>query len=479
MGKGRYVVYSMSVVLLLTALAGCSTGNPLIGRECGLEEQEAPEDAEADMEDRKSVQAAKAAPEKRESIQDTEADSEEQNPAQDIAPAYDFSTVEYDLSAIPAMENEMYAAWDGGIYFRQYSDEDMEDGALWADFGPIADTEKELMRMEPDGRAAQAGVDCGCGSMYIVGGRLYSQRYLGEENYEERYRVYSSELDGSSVTEYASARVLAAKGSRIICQTADHGLAFIDAQTGQEQMLVDDRAYYLDAAEKEIFFYKNPHGDGEDAYDLTLCSADYEGGVKELKTITRAEYTEYMGNDAAYMFETALEIPCFRILGDDLYFSAGSRNGNAHMYSGGPIYSMKKDGSGCRVVTTSFDEYFYLYDDGKEEFAAPFPYAPYDKPYLHGATSSVLFYPDTSGTCYVLLSAAESEELSIALYADGSMNQTVRDVEYIGGRLFFTVVDLTYNGEQSIGWRDYYDRGQSRCYCKEMGSGETRLLYAY
>lgn len=47
---------------------------------------------------------------------------------------HDFAPVSYDLSKIPAMENRMYAAWEGNIYYRQYSDEDKEDGGLWAHF---------------------------------------------------------------------------------------------------------------------------------------------------------------------------------------------------------------------------------------------------------------------------------------------------------------------------------------------------------
>lgn len=454
-------------------------------------------------------------------------DAEAEAPHAESGTVYALTPVTYDLSALPAMKNRLYALWEGAIYFRQYSDEDWVDGALWADFEPSAANQKALMCMKPDGELVQVGEDYGCGALLIVEGRLYSQRCLGGEEYV----VYSCALDGSDVKDYDSAEVLEERNGRIICRTAASGLSYIDARTGQEHVLVDREAWYLDATEEEIFFYGYQENEGyqesgsgqegpsdqEDrsnqengetgAQELTLYSVDYEGTVRTLKMLTRGEYLEYMGDELWYQYP--MDIPYFKRLGDRLYFSAGSYNGNAHMYSGGPIYSMWRDGSGCRVEVPSANAFFYLYDDGGNralyyqtnrglsgsedtgmrqalldgevpgDVTIPPPYDRYDKPYVEGGTSSVLFYPDTSGVCYVLLTAQESGALGIVTHVDGRWVQKIDAIEYLGGRLFFTVTDLTYNREKSIGWRDYYDRGRSVCYCKELESGEIRQVYEY
>lgn len=435
---------------------------------------------------------------------------------------YGCSPVTEELSDIPAMENKLYAAWDGKIYYRQYSDEDMEDGGLWADFEPIAGTEKELMCMESDGSVSQVGVDYGCEEMFIACGRIYSQKYTEpQENSGSRIRssvVYSCSLDGSDVREYDSARVLAAKGDRIICQTVNEGLSFIDTQTGQEYVLMEQYAVYLEADEEELFCFYYPKDAGEDAYDVTLCSLDYTGNVHELKTITREEYAECMGENYLdmLMFEKPIDIPCFKTIGDDLYFSAGSYNGNGSMYTGGPIYSMKRDGSGCRIEAVSYERNFYLYDDGinrsmyctlidestsrglegirqislcgeEQDIVLRMPYRPYEEPYVHIVYDSendpvgdfVMIYPDTSGVCYVLLTGQETEELGIRTHVDGHVVQQLNGIEYLDGKLFFTVTDLIYSTEYSIGWRDGYERGRSACYCKDIDSGRISLLYEY
>lgn len=437
---------------------------------------------------------------------------------------YGCSPVTEDLSDIPPMENKLYAAWDGKIYYRQYSDEDMEEGGLWADFDPVADTAKELMCMEPDGSVLQVGVDYGFGEMFIVCGRIYSQKCTEQQRNDgddrlRDYVVYSCALDGSDMREYDSTRVLAAKGDRIICQTMNHGLSFIDARTGEEHVLMEQYAGYLEADEEELFCFYYPKDAGEDSYDVTLCSLDYEGNLHELKSITRKEYADCMGGEDFLdwlMFETPIDIPCFKIAGEDLYFSAGSYNGTGSMYTGGPIYSMKRNGRRCRIEAVSFERYFYLYDDGinRSLYCAPIdeetsrvldkiqsirlygveqdielrmPYRPYEEPYVHTVYDQesypvgelVMIYPDTAGICYILLNLQDSEELGIRTHVDGQVVQQLDEIEYLDGKLFFTVTDLVYSTKYSIGWRDGYERGRSECYCKDLDSGEITLLYEY
>ena len=450
--------------------------------------------------------------------------------AEEGANIYDFGPVTYDLSAVPDMENRLYAEWDGSIYFRQYSDEDIEKGALWANFGDIPDTEKELMCLAPDGELIQVGTDYGCGAIYIVNGRLYSQcrKYADPDNKEESacyYVVYSCELDGSDIKEYASSRVMTVKGGNIIC-VGDYekpGLTIIDGYTGQEHILVDEAVFYLDATEKEVFFFRQPRIDDESfVYDTVLYSVDYNGRVRELATFTVEECAEMLGEDPEYM--SSIQIPYFKIWGNDIYLSAGWYAGSGNMYQGGAIYSMKKDGSECKVEALSYDDIFYLYDDGINrallcstideksgrvaENGRMLPISligqapqnitlrpaygyPYDEAYVYSSTAydpldhsvypdtSVLLYPDTSGICYVLLTEQDCEGLSVDAYVDGSLNQDIKDIEYLDGKLFFTVTDLTYNPEESVGWRDGYDRGRTACYCKDMKNGEIRLLYEY
>lgn len=509
MKKGRCI---RCVILVTVLLAGCVTGcgekNVSAEQESSLEEDTAWQETESGPGEQENAQAQENS-EKTGSVQESKEESGEQEQAYpaDGADEYGFGPVSHDLSDIPPMENRLYAEWDGKIYYRQYSDEDREDGGLWADFRPIANSEKELMCMEPDGSVSQVGIDYGCGALFVVSDRVYSQKYVGlahEDSYENSsYKVYSCKLDGSNVVEYSSAKVLDVKNGGIICQTVNEGLAFIDAQTGQERILTDENIHYLGADDEEIFYSYDLQREEDEAYDVTLLAMDYEGNRRELKTVSREEYIDCMGGDSDYGMK--IHIPCFKIIEDDLYFSAGTYNGSANMYAGGPIYSMKRNGSGCKVEAVAGESHFYVYDDGgsraiyyekysgsaalvkvqkiygeiPQNIVLRYPYVSYDEPYVNSQPDSVLLYPDTSGICYVLLSAEECGELSILLYVDGSRRQAIEDIEYVNGRLFFTVTDLTYNREECIGWRDYYDRGSSACYCKDLENGEIRLLYEY
>lgn len=441
---------------------------------------------------------------------------------------YGCSPVTEDLSMLPAMENRVYAEWEGSIYYRQYSGEDMDEGGLWAYFEPVPGTAKELMCMGPDGTVTQVGVDYGCDGLFIVNGRIYSQKYeQTRENGRQVTRavVYSCDLDGSNVKKYSARRLYAVKGDKIICGTGGYagddgyGITWIDGRNGEEHVLISGKglyhgAQYLGATEEEVFLYKliKYETEGrEPPYNLTLYSVDYKGNCKDLATVTAQEYVDCLTDD---LMQDPLYIPCFRIWGDDLYFSVGSANGNAHMYSGGMIYQVKKDGSGLtRLVDASAAEEFYLYDDGTNSalFCRLLDERAYlsedgmqqvvlqgkavddivvrdadqtyfDRPHSYVAADgadAILFYPDTSGVCYVLLSEKESKKLGIRTHVDGHLKQQIEDIEYLDGKLFFTVTDLTYSEKYSIGWRDGYVRGRSVCYCKDMESGKIRALYEY
>ena len=268
---------------------------------------------------------------------------------------YRCSPVSEDLSALPAMENRVYAGWEGNIYYRQYSDEDTDEGGLWAEFEPVPGTAKEIMCMKPNGSVTQVGTDYGHGDFFIVGGRIYSQKYVQtrEDGRQVTHEVvYSCELDGSGVKEYSASRVLAVKGCKVICGTGGyagydgHGITWIDGWDGEEHVLIPGKglcheAEYLGATEEEVFFYRLVENGSRMRvpYDVTLYSVDYQGKVGELATVTEQEYVDCLTDD---LMEYPLYISCFRILGDDLYFSVGSANGNAYMYSGGMIYRVKR-----------------------------------------------------------------------------------------------------------------------------------------
>ncbi len=417
---------------------------------------------------------------------------------------WDFGPVSLDLSDLPPIDNKMYAAWDGKIYFRQYSNEDTETGALWGLFGALPDTGKELMCMDAAGVVTQVGMDYGCEGMYIAEGRIYSQIFTQEDG----YRVYSCALNGSDVKSYGAANILAVQGSRVICQMKETGLSFIDACTGQEQILTQKDVTYLGADEQQIFYYGYEVNDATGTEEMTLYAVDYAGSISTLRMFPREEYIDIGTYDMIYQYP--LTAQHLKIVEDTLYFTVGSHNGNAYVYSGGPIYSMKRDGSDCRIEAVCYETFYYLYDDGTNRVIyyysdderygesignkrrrvtlrgeAPYEinpwigYLSYDEPYYHADSNTLLCYPDMSGICYGLLTIEESRSLSIAPYIEGSQVQKISDIEYVEDRLFFTVTEIQYNPEKSTGWREYYDRGGSTCYCKDLKSGDIRVLYEY
>ena len=173
MAKGKYLnCIEMGALLLALGLIGCGANNAsgtVVERSVTVdataeevtqetskkrEEQEVSiesEDGLTGQNTQEDSETSKTEPETKPESETSEA------PTEVIDNLYGFGPVSYDLSALPAMENKLYAEWEGNIYFRQYSDEDLEEGALWANFGDIPNTEKELMCLTPDGELTQVG----------------------------------------------------------------------------------------------------------------------------------------------------------------------------------------------------------------------------------------------------------------------------------------------------------------------------------
>ncbi len=90
---------------------------------------------------------------------------------------------------------------------------------------------------------------------------------------------------------------------------------------------------------------------------MTLYAVDYAGSISTLRMFPREEYIDIGTYDRIYQYP--LTAQHLKIVEDTLYFTVGSHNGNAYVYSGGPIYSMKRDGSDCRMEQSGSEDQRY------------------------------------------------------------------------------------------------------------------------
>lgn len=143
--NGRII--AVCAVILMLGMTSFFAGR---GTECEGTQEEQQSDMAAEQEQQTPAPVV-VGPDSTEAGQ-TGSDAEDVSEAGtsgEAEPEYDFGPVSYDLTSLPPMENRMYAAWEDNIYYRQYSDEDLEDGALWGEFSGITGTAKEIMCMEP------------------------------------------------------------------------------------------------------------------------------------------------------------------------------------------------------------------------------------------------------------------------------------------------------------------------------------------
>lgn len=370
--------------------------------------------------------------------------------------------------SIPAMNNEYYTQWDGNIYFRQYSDKSMDEGALFANYSPNHDENvpKDIMCMDSDGNITKVGKDYGRDVIFILNEKIYSTGRFSDETV-----IYSSDLTGENINTYENLfDIYDTYNDIIICQTKKWGIAVIDSKTGKEKTLVeyeDEHISYLGCDDKYIYYYLNQSNE-----ELLLYKMTYDGDSTLLTKIIIESI-----NPAYY-------IPDFQIVDDYLFFNVGYDDGSGSYYQGGNIYQLKKDGTEKEVI---YKQYFQEYND-----PSFYVYKTNSGHYEIKERSSqgicqmddngdIYIYPDETNIKYILLTKNE-------YYTLGHGNQdtmedkkiwTIDNMEYINGKFFFTIHIGIYNDEESIGWRDYYTRLESYDYCKDLSTQEITLLNQY
>lgn len=430
-----------------------------------------------------------------------------------------------------AMENQYYAEWDGNIYFRQYHADSFIEGALWADYDYASQPllEKDFVCMDAQGNVTKVGKDYGYGAMYIVDAvgndpRIYSTM-LDEDGL---YKIYSCDLAGkNSVCLHSSEIRIDFCGryeDKIAFCEGHNKIGYVDLKNGDVSYFRDFREEeYLGINEKGVYYIGHQYSEDADFY---ICKGSYDGKTEILDQFRIVdlvpddmldECLDAEGN--LLYFATSYETADVDIVEKKIYFLLQGYAGTGHFPQGGALFELNMATEICtkiskmpnvtkfRVVAQDANTWIYYpqegYVDGEYEvWTENFPIdgnteadapddvnARYDmggvtqQYYSHGGYG-VYATPDANGCSYEVLSEEEINSLGIGNptmigETNADVYWSIERAEYIGDKLFFSVVISDHDREQNVGWRDFYVRRVTYDYCKDLSSGEITLLQSY
>ena len=364
--------------------------------------------------------------------------------------------------------NQLYAEYDGKIYFRRYSAEDKVPGELFGNFRDVEEvTEKDLMCMDSEGNVEKIGTDSGIGTMLIFDGYLYSaKRDVTDSGYLYN-QVYSCKLDGTEEINYESTDVVGMLGSYLVCTGKEKKLFIIDTVTREEKLLTSGADEYLFTADNQVYFVSYPEVTEAVIYRVTA-----DGVKSEIARMTVDDLKKISETEANY-----ISVVCSQIAGNKLYFAAGYYAGSAHMYQGGLMARVNADGTEFEILGEFLPDSFYILNNDLENIVGG---KKLGRSYF-SEDLALCYVKDADSTEEVLLTQEEYESLGMGGYSDYQEDNfwELSEVEVTGDKLFFTITTGKHDASQDIGWRYYYTREKTAVFCKDMKTGEICELYAY
>ena len=376
----------------------------------------------------------------------------------------------------------------GSVYYRQYGAGSFSKSGIFNNFYPMPGAKSKIMRLNNDGTSDMLFDDDGTGPIYIYRDADQSREPLfiltriksggADRDYNE---IYGVTFDGRVTDIKLTGNIVAVDGRRslIIAQKNEGAIFAYDMRTQKTTRLTGDNFWpvYYDEKDGVLYIYEQT----EDLYDYDAVRGDdyfnvaaynVENAKKTvLFSASEETVTSYMGEwhypGQYYEFQNSST--------DDknFYVNIVQYGGTAYMLNGEVRVVIAKDGSSHRYMSEmSEPDWFGV-----------------QKPFTYRSDSP--FYKDTPGY-YVYESAGaraprlvlNDADLAAAglpsgvYYGDDDFG-ALQNIEYVDGRVFFTVTTGIRNYDEDIGWRTGYDRVKSRVYVKDLTTGKITQIYSY
>ncbi|MEY8338793.1 hypothetical protein AALB16_12360 [Lachnospiraceae bacterium 62-35] len=388
--------------------------------------------------------------------------------------------------------------YKGNDYYWKYSSDSVEPDGLFNWFYPKENVENQLACRYPDGTEEILFTAIGKGDIYIVEDRIYMS---------PRYDLLQSvDLSGGSPLTYENMELCTAndEAGTVIVKTfaPPHQIHVIDGRDGSVRQIYEGEAEFVDTAGEYAYFSLND----TNANQLALLQLRTDGSG-EMKEIDRFSYPPDYGSRYS-----VLEIS---LLGDILYYSYGFYDGTGGYFQIGGINSVKTDGSDARVCIepeiihaeeflaeeTGEGVLIYYVEDEEGSYISDWSDYAYSgctvKNLKTGLTEKSSF-PLSRQKSYVYLNGAVSgimenkavyetlipQDLASSLgcttvYREDADTVIIRNLERIGGEIYFVAEKSRRYPEGDVGWRPAYQRIRSDFYHMNLGDSQAELIYSY
>ena len=295
-----------------------------------------------------------------------------------------------------------YVTYNGKSYYWEYhgnsfydpEPQNIEDGQLLLYDNAVND----LICEDKNGNKETIYSGYAAGNIWIFSNRIFIEKHIDDEDFEETDWIISIKLDGTDQKEVGGYDSIYGVCDKGLILTGHEPLGHLLTSDLKEELLFE--GYFIGIDDNVIYFTSE-----NDRTPTTLKSIDSNG---ENET-TLAQIVPYW-------------VDCLQVIDNDIYFQYGDSD------LGGQIAKVKKDGTGFTDLEDNSTNKFTAYKekDGKVTFK-------------YGGALNEPFEEDGSVYAYTDKSSKRVKMLSPDEYKDLGTN--LQNISYSGDNLYYVVIN--------------------------------------
>lgn len=295
-----------------------------------------------------------------------------------------------------------YVTYNGKSYYWEYhgnsfydpEPQNIEDGQLLLYDNAVND----LICEDKNGNKETIYSGYAAGNIWIFSNRIFIEKHIDDEDFEETDWIISIKLDGTDKKEVGGYDSIYGVCDKGLILTGHEPLGYLLTSDLKEELLFE--GYFIGIDDNVIYFTSE-----NDRTPTTLKSIDSNG---ENET-TLAQIVPYWVNS-------------LQVIDNDIYFQYGQLD------HGGKVAKVKKDGTGFTVLDDSSINKFAAYKEknGKVTFK-------------YGGALNEPFEEDGSVYAYTDKSSKRVKMLSPDEYKD--LGTDLQNISYSGDNLYYVVIN--------------------------------------
>jgi len=364
-----------------------------------------------------------------------------------------------------------YVKYAGDTYYWEYNAACLAPCVIWGETQEVPGIRRSMIRLTAGGAREGLFIENGCGGIWVCDGRFYLT-WL-DDDYNPQ--IISTAMEPGDATGTAKDRrelgpgeifaldeargLLIASVGRLNGNHVEYGLCVINTKTSARTDLhiPSTEPLLYDAASGTLYYRDFSI---EDWYEdeIKLCRVDVITG--EVWDVASFEPGALEGFEDADDFE----LDNARLEKETLHMFMSGYSGTGRHLMGCAYLIIDLDSKECRQREDS-PEYM--------RFGVNRPFTL--------AESCVRYICDESGRRQPVLSEVEQAGFGLpegSIYREEDF-ASVRDVEYVDGALFFSILRGPRNEAEDIGWRQAYDLESMAVYRKDVSTGRIEELYSF